>query len=192
MFFWRTAKSDGATAWNSTRLLKLFLQLMTGAGVSCTLVRDEHPQPLLFLPFLSISYVTIDSFESSAKIAPSVASVGPGGGIGRRTWFRSMRRKVWRFESSLGHQHVVRSNPKKSEKPRKALCLRGFLSFAFQCGPVTSGVFAYWCISFGGNAKTGLKPCLLSAGKGLSLRIRPAHRPCYSDIVVLASGKKTS
>ena len=83
--------------------------------------------PGIFLPFLCISYVTIDSFESFAKIALLVASLGPGGGIGRRTWFRSMRRKVWRFESSLGHQHVVRSNPKKSEKPRKALCLRGFL-----------------------------------------------------------------
>jgi hypothetical protein len=83
--------------------------------------------PYSSCPFLSISYVTIDSFESFAKIVPSVASLGPGGGIGRRTWFRSMRRKVWRFESSLGHQTVVSVDPKKSEKPRKALCLRGFL-----------------------------------------------------------------
>ena len=33
----------------------------------------------------------------------------PGGGIGRRTWFRSMRRKVWGFESLPGH-HVKRLN----------------------------------------------------------------------------------
>jgi hypothetical protein len=72
------------------------------------------------------------------------------------------------------------------------LCLRGFLSFAFRCGPVTSGVFTYTGAysRFGGNAKTGLKPYLLSAGKGLSLRIRPAQRPCYSDIVVLAPGSR--
>ncbi len=29
---------------------------------------------------------------------------GPDGGIGRRAWFRSMCLRVWRFESSSGHQ----------------------------------------------------------------------------------------
>jgi hypothetical protein len=96
-----------------------------------------------------------------------------------------MRRKVWRFESSLGHQHVVRSDPKKSEKPCKALCLRGFLFWVVRAVPVTSGVFTYVCqlrsnatprrvepkseSAFARNAKTGPKPYLLSNGQGLSL-----------------------
>ena len=100
---------------------------MTGAGELAA-----HPfamstgNPYSSCPFLSISYVTIDSFESLAKMALSVASLGPGGGIGRRTWFRSMRRKVWRFESSLGHQQLFRRKPEKFKKPRKIKVLRGF------------------------------------------------------------------
>jgi hypothetical protein len=88
---------------------------------------------------------------------------------------------------SPGHRRLFRRKPRKSEKPRKALCLRDFLSSAFRCGPVTSSVVAY--TSFGGNvmpryvepkselafrnAKTGPKPYLLPDGQGLSLRTRP-------------------
>src|SRR5690606_15406404 len=46
------------------------------------------------------------SFEKAAKLlfGKSIAyTLSPGGGIGRRAWFRSMCRKVWRFESSPGH-----------------------------------------------------------------------------------------
>lgn len=31
----------------------------------------------------------------------------PGGGIGRRTRFRSGRRKAWEFDSPSGHHHPV-------------------------------------------------------------------------------------
>ena len=34
----------------------------------------------------------------------------PDGGIGRRAWFRSMCLRVWRFESSSGHQDIISDN----------------------------------------------------------------------------------
>jgi hypothetical protein len=92
-------------------------------------LRNRFSSLLLSPSFLFISYAAIDSFVSFAKIALFAVQVGPGGGIGRRTWFRSMRRKVWRFESSLGHQRVVAVDTKQSEKPSKAFSLLGFLFF---------------------------------------------------------------
>src|SRR5690606_25103802 len=51
----------------------------------------------------------------------------PGGGIGRRAWFRSMCRKVWRFASSPGH-------PRFTENPAKSADLAGFFVFAQTAG----------------------------------------------------------
>src|SRR5690606_373931 len=50
-----------------------------------------------------------------------------GGGIGRRAWFRSMCRKVWRFESSPGHHRFT-------ENPAKSADLAGFFVFAQTAG----------------------------------------------------------
>ena len=35
-------------------------------------------------------------------------TICPGGGIGRRAWFRSMCLRVWRFESSPGHHKFLK------------------------------------------------------------------------------------
>jgi hypothetical protein len=94
----------------------------------------------------------LDSAKRPAIIAFfAVHAPCPGGGIGRRTWFRSMRRKAWRFESSLGHQDSIRSNPKKSENPAN-ICI--------------CGVFCFWC----SNVFRWRRPCYMdnaAPGRGV-------------------------
>src|SRR5690554_2859548 len=56
----------------------------------------------------NVVILTPSSKEGSEKCESQLPKViaytqCPGGGIGRRAWFRSMCRKVWRFESSSGH-----------------------------------------------------------------------------------------
>src|SRR5471032_2767587 len=50
----------------------------------------------------------------------------------------------------LGTKIQVRSNPKKTGKPRKSMRLRGFLFWTARCAPVTSSIFMN--SGFGGNA----------------------------------------
>ena len=47
------------------------------------------------------------NFKGRHLIRVATECMSPGGGIGRRAWFRSMCLRVWRFESSLGHQVLV-------------------------------------------------------------------------------------
>ncbi len=93
-------------------------------------------------PSFSLSLKMLDSAIRPAIIAFFVAHAPcPGGGIGRRTWFRSMRRKAWRFESSLGHQD---SNSEQSEEVRKTpsiLVITGFFVFF---GPGCSSNFQHF------------------------------------------------
>ena len=72
----------------------------------------------------------VDRFEERFIMSVSLEAVqktrdvkrwfGPDGGIGRRARFRSVCRKVWRFESSSGHQ-----------KYKKRSALQAFFSSGF-------------------------------------------------------------
>jgi hypothetical protein len=59
-------------------------------------------------------------YRSDARFAMAAGlGVGqcPGGEIGRRSRFRSCRRKVWGFDSLPGHHQAVQGSPKKSRQP---------------------------------------------------------------------------
>jgi hypothetical protein len=107
-------------------------------------------------PRFSFGLKMLDSAIRPAIIAFFAAHAPcPGGGIGRRTWFRSMRREAWRFESSLGHQD---SNSEQSEEVRKTpsiLVITGFFCFLrFDIPPFEPRLE----IAFR-NVETEAKPC---------------------------------
>ena len=68
-------------------------------------------------PLPRSAHVSIRRFFTEMGLAPAQPeylvytspSLCPGGGIGRRAWFRSMCRKVWRFESSPGHHRYIQN-----------------------------------------------------------------------------------
>ena len=88
---------------------------MTKVIASVFSIRQAESMPLKYF-----------SFHGNGQLQAMVHSKAcPGGGIGRRARFRSVYRKMWRFEFSPGHHRQYRDSYAPIANPKSHL-VRGF------------------------------------------------------------------